>query len=201
MRTQDNTIYGHTIDYYGSVNGNGTVYNTLAEFHLSINDYGCVNESNPKYLTIHTYSRDADGKLDKNIDTNNLAPGTYEFDLLEASFWGDDRDSADQYAKGNAATRWIGKMIVTITEDGNLSECEYYIDPERLAACWTDVTGETVTADDLKVVKTQWHRIGMQTIQTAGTSTGAVGAILIPIAAVGGYYLYRRKKHPAEKAA
>ena len=115
---------------------------------------------------------DEAGNIDWNPQTNGLENGTYEYYLASIDAWHTSTNISDL----NENDRMYGKMMITISDTGR--ECEFYLDLDAIA----EKLG--CNAEEFKVIKAQFGRIGQQWLVTAGASSGAYAGVLACVATV-----------------
>ncbi len=181
----DSKIYGHVVTSMPAhTNEAGGEFSYAVTFTFNSTDPTNTAWSNGAYtVSPRLVAVDAAGNINWYASTSNLQPGEYEFYLFPTSCWG----KSSNINNLNENDICLGKIHMTIGKDGR-DETEFYLDNEKLAQHFKcDKT-------DLKKCDAQFGRIGPQWLSCAGTSTGPYLGIAICLLAVGGVYVYRRRK-------
>ena len=131
----------------------------------------------PRAVTV-----DEAGNIDWNPQTNGLENGTYEYYLASIDAWHTSTNISDL----NENDRMYGKMMITISDTGR--ECEFYLDLDAIA----EKLG--CNAEEFKVIKAQFGRIGQQWLVTAGASSGAYAGVLACVATVAVVWGIQKKR-------
>ena len=136
---------------------------------------------------------DAAGNINYNAKILGLAPGTYEFYMIDSQGWKtatnisqfDESDDSNEY--GNPYHNAVfGRMYVTVSPSED--HMEYEVDLTTLAAKFG------MEPDNIETLHGQWGRIGQQWVTTAGTPTGAGMGLFLCLSTTGIAYLAQRKR-------
>ncbi len=136
---------------------------------------------------------DAAGNINYNAQILGLAPGTYEFYMIDSQGWKtatnisqfDESDDSNEY--GNPYHNAVfGRMYVTVSPSED--HMEYEVDLTTLAAKFG------MEPDNIETLHGQWGRIGQQWVTTAGTPTGAGMGLFLCLSTTGIAYLAQRKR-------
>ena len=136
---------------------------------------------------------DAAGHINYNAKILGLAPGTYEFYMIDSQGWKtatnisqfDESDDSNEY--GNPYHNAVfGRMYVTVSTSED--HMEYEVDLTTLAAKFG------MEPDNIETLHGQWGRIGQQWVTTAGTPTGAGMGLFLCLSTTGIAYLAQRKR-------
>ena len=136
---------------------------------------------------------DAAGNINYNAQLLGLAPGTYEFYMIDSQGWKtatnisqfDESDDSNEY--GNPYHNAVfGRMYVTVSPSED--NMEYEVDLTTLAAKFG------MEPDNIETLHGQWGRIGQQWVTTAGTPTGAGMGLFLCLSTTGVAYLAQRKR-------
>ena len=136
---------------------------------------------------------DAAGNINYNAKILGLAPGTYEFYMIDSQGWKTatnisqfgESDDSNEY--GNPYHNAVfGRMYVTVSPSED--HMEYEVDLTTLAAKFG------MEPDNIETLHGQWGRIGQQWVTTAGTPTGAGMGLFLCLSTTGIAYLAQRKR-------
>lgn len=154
-------LYAHVITKMSKhLQQGGEEFTTGVTIRANNDDSQCFY---PEYVTV-----DAEGNITYNPKLKHLAQGTYEFYMIDRQGWKKAQNISEIEQYHNAI---YGKMMVTIGPSSN--EMEFQLDLAKLSAyLHCDVT-------DLKIMSSNFARIGNEWITIAGTSTGAVIGVLL----------------------
>lgn len=141
-----------------------------------------VNEEEGKTLQFRLIAVDENGNINWNPKCSDLEKGTYEFYISDINVWG----TSTNINELNSNDRIYGRMMVTIS-DGK-DEMEFEMDMKEIAAKFD------MDPNDIKVVQTQYERLGREWITYAGTSTGPWAGVALCCVVAGCPLLYRRRK-------
>ena len=137
------------------------------------------NEKDDCAVNLTLVSVDAEGNINRNPDIRNLAEGTYEYYLWDRNSGSSAKNIHDEDAPV------YGRIYVTVNASDD--EMEFRLDLNKVAAhLEMDVT-------DMKTIQAQYINIGNEWVSIAGTSTGAVGGIIVCLSLVAAV-LFRQKK-------
>ena len=154
------------------------------------------NEDENKSFWPQFVAVDADGTINYQPTLKGLAPGTYEFYMIDSQGWKtatnisqfeEAANEEENNAYGNKYHNAVfGRMYVTVgSSEDNM---EYEADLSVLARRFG------MEADEIRTVSGQWGRIGQQWVHTAGTPTGAGVGLFLCLSTTGLAYIAQRKK-------
>lgn len=129
----------------------------------------------------------ANGDIDYHAKLWDLAPGTYEFYMLDATGWTDATNISQlqgPYSECHNAV--FGRMYVTVSPSQD--DMEYEVDLSVLA----DRFG--ISPDEIRTLEGHWERLGDEWIYTAGTPTGAGVGLFLCLSTTGLAYVAQRKR-------
>lgn len=180
LYTDGSTAYGHVYTSHPEHLSQMGGYE-FTEFTVKVNnDY-----SKTKMVT--AYYQNPDGSLNKNGGSmRNLSDGTYTFYLFDISGWGATTDINNISPHDTC----YGKMTVTIKN--GIDQMEYGFDLATLAKQFG------LSENDVGTFGVQFHRLGQEWLNAAGTSTNPWLAITICIIPTAMLFYYRKKKYPWE---
>ena len=180
LYTDGSTAYGHVYTSHPEHLSQMGGYE-FTEFTVKVNnDY-----SKTKMVT--AYYQNPDGSLNKNGGSmRNLSDGTYTFYLFDISGWGVTTDINNISPHDTC----YGKMTVTIKN--GIDQMEYGFDLATLAKQFG------LSENDVGTFGVQFHRLGQEWLNAAGTSTNPWLAITICIIPTAMLFYYRKKKYPWE---
>jgi len=180
LYTDGSTAYGHVYTSHPEHLSQMGGYE-FTEFTVKVNnDYG-------KTKRVTAYYQNPDGSLNKNGGSmRNLADGTYTFYLFDISGWNVTTDINNISPHDTC----YGKMTVTIKN--GIDQMEYGFDLATLAKQFG------LSENDVGTFGVQFHRLGQEWLNAAGTSTNPWLAITICIIPTAMLFYYRKKKYPWE---
>ena len=180
LYTDGSTAYGHVYTSHPEHLSQMGGYE-FTEFTVKVNnDYG-------KTKMVTAYYQNPDGSLNKNGGSmRNLSDGTYTFYLFDISGWGVTTDINNISPHDTC----YGKMTVTIKN--GIDQMEYGFDLATLAKQFG------LSENDVGTFGVQFHRLGQEWLNAAGTSTNPWLAITICIIPTAMLFYYRKKKYPWE---
>ncbi len=174
LYTSGTTLYGHV---------KTTVPDHLAQKGYELCHAVTIRFNESSELHFRLVSVAEDGTIDYNTNVGGLAPGTYEYYILETN---DSQELKNINNTDPNAPPWYGKMMITVKE--GVDEGEFYLDLEKLAKTFDCGVG------DFKTISAQFGELGQQWITIAGTSSGAWLGVLLCLAAVVGVGGWRRRR-------
>lgn len=170
-----NQLFGHVkVTMQAHMNEQRTLFTEAVTFKFG--------ESGKLVFYPRAVTVDEAGNIDWNPQTNGLENGTYEYYLASIDAWHTSTNISDL----NENDRMYGKMVITISDTGR--ECEFYLDLDAIA----EKLG--CNAEEFKVIKAQFGRIGQQWLVTAGASSGAYAGVLACVATVAVVWGIQKKR-------
>lgn len=174
-------LYGHVVSAmvrHTSQNGTEMTRAITIRFNNDSN-----MEFQPRLVAV-----DQDGNINWNPNFDAMEPGKkYEYYLADITDWNNARNINDVDLNAQHS-KMYGKITISVGGTGKADEAEYYLDLKMIAEKFG------VDADELKVIESQFGRIGREWASCAGTSTGPVLGIVLCLGAIGVPMLIKRKK-------
>lgn len=145
-----------------------------------------VNGDDSRKLMLTAVKGNQDGSIDswQTMD-GYIGSGTGIYYLFDTAAPRDDINSTDSET---GRRYYYGRIALTLDSDGT-GQAEFELDTERLAEHF-GIDG----INSIKMVECNFQDIGNQWISAAGTPTGSLGAVGIPVLVTGLYFIYHRKK-------
>jgi hypothetical protein len=145
-----------------------------------------VNGDDSMRLMLTAVKGNQDGSIDswQTMD-GYIGSGTGIYYLFDTSAPKDDINSTDSQT---GRPYYYGRIALTMNSDGT-GQAEFELDTKRLAEHF-GLDG----INSIKMVECNFQDIGNQWISAAGTPTGSLGAVSIPVLVTGLYLFFHRKK-------